>query len=265
LILIFDLDGVIYRGETAVPGAIPTLHHLSSAGHRLFFLTNNSTRSRRDYAEKLARMGYPATPEQVMTSAYATGLYLRRQGAEGRRVFIIGEHGLAEEMTLAGLTVVPLESQDRADYVVVGLDRFLTFAKLQRAFEEVRGGAAFVATNKDPTYPMEEGREIPGGGSMVAALEYAVGRAPVAIGKPEPYTLEEILSLAGGRPEDGIMIGDRLDTDIRVGRRLGLATALPLTGVTSRADVEAATPDERPDFVLDSLEELPGIVAGLSR
>jgi phosphoglycolate/pyridoxal phosphate phosphatase family enzyme len=264
LILIFDLDGVIYRGDTVVPGAIPTLHRLTTAGHRLFFLTNNSTRSRRDYAEKITAMGFPAEPEQVMTSAYATGLYLRHQGAEGKRVFLIGEHGLAEEMTLAGLIVVPLDSDERADYVVVGLDRFLTFAKLQRAFVEVRGGAAFVATNKDPTYPMEEGKEIPGGGSMVAALEYALGVTPVAIGKPEPYTLEEILRLAAGRPEEAVMIGDRLDTDIRVGRRVGLKTVLPLTGVTTPAVLESAAPEERPDFVIDSLEELPGIVARLS-
>jgi 4-nitrophenyl phosphatase len=263
LILVFDLDGVIYRGDTPVPGAIPTLHHLTTAGHRLFFLTNNSTRSRRDYANKLIRMGYPATPEQVMTSAYATGLYLRAHGAEGHRVFIIGEHGLAEEMTLAGLTVLPLESEQRAEYVVVGLDRFLTFAKLQRAFEEVRAGATFIATNKDPTYPMEEGREIPGGGSMVAALEYAVGITPVAIGKPEPYTLKEILRLANGRPEETVMVGDRLDTDIRVGRRVGLTTVLPLTGVTSRADLDRAAPEERPDFVIESLEELPGVLAKL--
>jgi HAD superfamily hydrolase (TIGR01450 family) len=166
-------------------------------------------------------------------------------------------------MTLAGLVVVPLESDERADYVVVGLDRFLTFAKLQRAFEEVRAGAAFIATNKDPTYPMEEGREIPGGGSMVAALEYALGVTPVAIGKPEPYTLEEILRLAVGRPEDAVMIGDRLDTDIRVGRRLGLTTVLPLTGVTTRAALDAAVPEERPDFVVESLEELPGILLRL--
>src|SRR5439155_2828598 len=192
-----------------------------------------------------------------------TGLYLREQGAEGRRVFIIGEHGLAEEMTLAGLSVIPLESEHRADYVVVGLDRTLTFAKLQRAFEEVRAGATFIATNKDPTYPMEEGREIPGGGSMVAALEYATGITPVAIGKPEPYTLEEILRLASGRPEDAVMIGDRLDTDIRVGRRLGLTTVLPLTGVTTPAVLAATPPEERPDHVVDSLEALPALLARL--
>jgi ribonucleotide monophosphatase NagD (HAD superfamily) len=249
LILIFDLDGVIYRGESAVPGAIPTLNHLTTAGHRLFFLTNNSTRTRRDYADKLNRLGYPAAPEQVMTSAYATGQYLRRQGAAGKRVFLIGEHGLAEEMEAVGLTVLPEESSERADYVVVGLDRFLTF----------------IATNKDPTYPMEEGREIPGGGSMVAALEYAVGQAPVAIGKPEPYTLQEILALADGRPQDAVMVGDRLDTDIRVGRNLGLTTVLPLTGVTTRAHLRGASPEERPDYVIESLEELPGVLAGLGR
>ena len=206
-------------------------------------------------------MGYPATPAQVMTSAYATGLYLREHGAEGQRVFIIGEHRLAEEMTLAGLTVVPLESDEPVRYMVVGLDRSLTFAKLQRAFAAVRAGAIFIATNQDPTYPMEEGREIPGGGSMVAALQYALGAAPIAIGKPEPYTLLEILRLAGGRPEEAMMVGDRLDTDIRVGRRVGLKTVLPLTGVTSRADLEKALPDERPDFVINLLEQLPGILA----
>lgn len=263
MVLVFDLDGVIYRGETAVPGAIPTLSHLTAAGHRLFFLTNNSTRSRRDYAGKLARMGYPATPEQVMTSAYATGLYLRERGAAGRRAFLIGEHGLAEEMTLAGLFVLALESDECADYVVVGLDRTLTFAKLQRAFQEVRAGATFIATNKDPTYPMEEGKEIPGGGSMVAALEYATGITPTAIGKPEPYTLLEILRLTASRAADAVMIGDRLDTDIRVGRRLGLTTVLPLTGVTTRADLGAAAPDARPDFVIDSLAELPAILERL--
>jgi 4-nitrophenyl phosphatase len=112
---------------------------------------------------------------------------------------------------------------------------------------------------------MEEGREIPGGGSMVAALEYAVGIPPIAIGKPEPYTLQEILRLAGARPEETVMVGDRLDTDIRVGRRVGLRTVLPLTGVTTPSDLERVAPDERPDFVVESLEELPGVLARLGR
>src|SRR5262249_30684304 len=155
-----------------------------------------------------------------------------------------GEHGLAEEMTLAGLIVVPLEASERADYVVVGLDRFLTFAKLQRAFEEVRGGATFIATNKDPTYPMEEGREIPGGGSMGAASECAAGVTAAATGTRDAHARGEPLGRAAGGREEGAWVGARRDPDTGVGRGRGLTTPPPRPGVTPPAVLEATPPEE---------------------
>jgi phosphoglycolate/pyridoxal phosphate phosphatase family enzyme len=263
LTIVFDLDGVVYRGETALPGAVAILNRLAAEGHLLFYLTNNATRSRSDYAGKLIRMGIPCEPEQVMTSAHATALYLKDHGGAGRRAFVVGEKGLVEELEWAGLTVVPLEAEERAEFVVAGLDKGFTYAKLARAYREIMAGAAFIATNRDPTYPLEEGVEIPGGGTMVVAIEYATGRVPRLIGKPEPYALERILALAGAQPADAVMVGDRTDTDIRVGRRVGLTTILTLTGVTSREAAAAAPPEEQPDYIIATLEELPPLLAAL--
>ena len=262
MVLIFDLDGVVYLGDTPIPGAIASLNALAAAGHRLFFLTNNSTRSRQNYADKLTGMGLPTEPGQVMTSAYATGLYLRSLGAEGKSVFVIGESGLVTEMELAGMRVV---DDERADFVVVGLDRKLTYDKLRRAHEAItRHGAAFVATNRDATYPMETG-EIPGGGAMVAPIECSTGIVPVSIGKPEPHTWRRILELAGAGPEEALMVGDRSETDILGARALGIHTALTLTGVTTRAMLDELPESQRPGHVLEDLTALPRLVAELER
>jgi 4-nitrophenyl phosphatase len=263
LTIVFDLDGVVYRGETALPGAAATLNRLAADGHSLFYLTNNATRSRDDYAGKLRRLGIPCDPAQVMTSAYATALYLAGQGAEGRRAFVVGEYGLVGDLEGVGIRVVPLESDERADYVVVGLDKGFTYAKLARAYREIVAGATFIATNRDPTYPLEEGVEIPGGGSIVAAIACATGLTPLTIGKPEPFAMERILALSGARPAEAVMVGDRLDTDIRVGKRAGLTTVLALTGVTSREEAAAASAEERPDFIIETLEKLPAILRSL--
>jgi 4-nitrophenyl phosphatase len=263
LTIVFDLDGVVYRGDTAVPGAVRALNLLQDAGHLLRYLTNNSTRSREHYGRKLSALGMPTSPEQVMTSAYATALYLAERGAAGKTVFVVGEHGLAEEMEGVGLRVLPVESPERADFVVVGLDRRFNYDKLERAYREAAAGAEFVATNRDPTFPMEGGVEVPGGGAMVAAIQVAVGREPFLVGKPKTYALERILSLAGATAADAVMVGDRTDTDILVGRRLGLPTVLTLTGVTSREQALAAPAEQRPDFIVETLEGLPAVLETL--
>jgi phosphoglycolate/pyridoxal phosphate phosphatase family enzyme len=263
LTIVFDLDGVVYRGETAVPGALAALNLLQDAGHGLRYLTNNSTRSREHYGRKLTALGIPTAPEQVMTSAHATALYLAERGAAGKTVFVVGEHGLAEEMESVGLRVLSLESPERADFVVVGLDRQLTYAKIARGYREIARGAEFVATNRDPTFPMEGGVEVPGGGAMVAAIAVAVGREPFLVGKPKTYALERLLSLTGATAADAVMVGDRTDTDILVGRRLGLPTVLTLTGVTSREQALAAPEEQRPDYIVETLEELPAVLQSL--
>lgn len=265
MVLIFDLDGVVYLGNTPIPGAIETLNALAEAGHSLYFLTNNSTRNRQDYVDKLARMGFATTAEHVMTSAYATGLYLKGLGVEGKSVFVVGEQGLAEEMAAIGLRVLSLDDDSPADFVVAGLDRGFTYAKLRRAHYEIAvNGATFVATNRDATYPMETG-EIPGGGAIVAPIEVSTGVKGTTIGKPEPGTWLQILALAGAEPSQGLMVGDRPETDIMGARAVGLHTALVLTGVTSAEEVPALPEAQKPAHVIRDLTELPALVAALAR
>jgi 4-nitrophenyl phosphatase len=263
VVLVFDLDGVVYLGDTPIPGAVESLDALSRAGHALYYLTNNSTRSRRNYADKLTGMGIPTSPDQVVTSAYATGLYLRSLGAEGKSVFVVGESGLRAEMELAGLRVRELEDPAPADFVVAGLDRELTYAKLCRAHHEITlRGAVFVATNRDPTYPMEAG-EIPGGGAIVAPIECSTGVHGATIGKPEPHAWLLILQLAGAKPSQALMVGDRPSTDIRGARQVGLHTVLVLTGVATAQSLPGLAEDERPDHVLADLTALPALVERL--
>lgn len=265
MVLIFDLDGVVYLGDTPISGAIAALNALAGAGHSLYFLTNNSTRSRQHYADKISAMGYPAQPDQVMTSAYATGLYLRSVQAEGKSVYVVGEEGLREEMRHAGLRVLEEDDPSPADFVVAGLDRELTYAKLRRAFKEIHEhGARFVATNRDATYPMETG-EIPGGGAIIAPIEVSTGVKPVTIGKPEPDCWVRILELAGAPALQALMVGDRPETDIMGAREIGLTTVLVLTGVTGADAVPSLPEPQRPDHILAGLSELPGLVERLSR
>ena len=260
-VYIFDLDGVLYLGDTAIPYAADAVRRLQDAGKQIYFLTNNSGKTRAEYRKKLADVNGLDVPESaIFTSAYATALYLKQRGAAGRSVFVIGEPGLAAELSASG-GLIPMTEPDSAevhdiDYVVVGIDRQFTYDKLRFAHAAItRGHAQFIATNRDATFPMEAG-EIPGGGSLVASLATATGREPVTIGKPETHAYEAILDAAGVTAADSIMVGDRLDTDIAVGRRAGAGTVLVLTGVTSEEKAQAAPPEWRPDRIIGDLREL---------
>ncbi|MBM3459246.1 MAG: HAD-IIA family hydrolase, partial [Armatimonadetes bacterium] len=265
MVVIFDLDGVVYLGNTPLPDAIEALNALAEVGHEVYFLTNNSTRSRPAYVDRLGTMGFATRADHVITSAFATGLYLQSLGAQGSRVLVVGEEGLAEEMAAAGMEVVPYEDPEPVQYVVAGLDRRLTYAKLQRAHREItERGAAFIATNQDATYPHEAG-EIPGGGAIVAPIAYSTGVTPVTIGKPEPHAWRRILGLCGAPPEQALMVGDRAETDIRGARSLGIHTALVLTGVTRPSALPGLPPEHRPDYVIHSLAEVPAIAGRLAQ
>jgi len=261
LVYVFDLDGVLYLGDTAIPHAADAVRRLGAQNKAVYFLTNNSGRTRADYREKLAHVNGLDVPEsQIFTSAYATALYLKAQGAAGRTVFVIGEAGLAAEMeTVGGLKAIHAPDSvppTDIDYVVVGIDRQFTYDKLRFAHAAItRGHAQFIATNRDSTFPMEVG-EIPGGGSLVAALATATGREPLTIGKPETHAYEAILHAAGVPAARSVMIGDRLDTDIAVGCRAGAKTILVLTGVTSLEQAQAAGPPFVPDLIIGDLRDL---------
>ncbi len=257
---IFDLDGVLYRGADAVDGAAETLARLRAlpAAPSLFFLTNNSTQTRGDYAAKLTWLGMPCAEEEIVTSASATAAYLKGQGAAGRSALVVGGHGIRDELTRAGINLVPPDApvETEADFVVVGMDRHFTYHTLWRAQQVILRGATFVATNRDGSYPLEGGKEIPGGGAIVAAIEACTETTPLVIGKPQPYGLQAILDAAGVSPAEAVMIGDRLDTDVLCGNRLGVPTVLVLTGVTSEAKARQAPPEMRPGRILYNLREL---------
>lgn len=260
-VYVFDLDGVLYLGETAIPHAAEAIHRLQTSGRAVYFLTNNSGRTRADYVEKLARVNGLVVPESaIFTSAYATALYLKARGAAGKSVFVIGEPGLAQELAESGSmkTVTAADSvpHEDIDYVVVGIDRQFTYDKLRFGHAAItRGHAQFIATNRDSTFPMEVG-EIPGGGSLVAALATATGLEPITIGKPQTHAYEAILRAANVSAPQSVMVGDRLDTDIAVGRRAGAHTVLVLTGVTSREQADAAPSEWIPERIIGDLREL---------
>lgn len=259
-VYVFDLDGVLFRGEDPIDGAAESVARLRARPDaRLFFLTNNSTQTRTFYRDKLTRLGMPCDENEIVTSASAAGMYLTAQGAAGKTALVVGGVGIKEELTRAGLILVTDDvapTAVSADYVVVGMDRQFQYATLWRAQQAILRGATFIATNRDGQFPVENGQVTPGGGAMVAALETCTEVVPLVIGKPETLGLRTILDVAGVRPEEALMIGDRLDTDILCGNRLGVPTALVLTGVTSAEKAAAAPPEMTPTFVLNDLREL---------
>ncbi len=248
--LLADLDGVFYRGDMPLAGTAELLRWLDGKGIPYLFLTNNSTRTPRQYAEKLGRMGLAARPEQILTSALATRSYLEARAPPGTGIYWIGMRGLEEALLGGGYF---RWDEERPAYVVVGLDTHLTYEKLRRATLLIRAGATFIGTNPDRTFPAPEGI-IPGCGAILAALEAATGVSPIVIGKPERWMLEEGIRRLGATPDSTAILGDRLDTDVAGGKRLGLITLLVLTGVHGPADLEVA--EVRPDAVFPDLVAL---------
>ena len=256
LTFVFDLDGVIYRGRECVPGAAETVTILKACGHQVYYFTNNSTKTRRSFVEKLSAMGIPADEDHIMTSSYATALYLLEEDASGRNVYMIGEEGLRYELETIGMNIISDAFQEKADYVVAGLDREFTYGKLMHAQQAIFRGAEFIATNKDSTFPAEGGLITPGGGSLIAAIEVAAGVQALTIAKPELPAMLELMRVAGASPETTVVVGDRLETDILVGRRAGTQCVLVLTGIATEEQALCAPPEMRPDCILPSVREI---------
>ena len=257
--VIFDLDGVIYKGDQLIEGVVEVLRTIRKRGLKIFFLTNNSMKSRLSYYKKLKKMGIQSDPNEIMTSSYATALYLKGKSPEKLNIFVIGEKGLKEELFSFGFHIVGVEDDQRIDYVVAGIDRRFNYRKLAKAQSAIFVGAQFIATNRDSTYPTEHGL-APGAGTIIAAIETATNTKPKVMGKPEVYSVQKILDMAGEKPEEVMIVGDRLDTDILVGKRLGLKTALVLTGVTNRVQLGNVSPNLRPDYVIHNTPELLEII-----
>ncbi len=261
-VFVFDIDGVLYRGTEAIDGAAQTLERLRARTPQaqVFFLTNNSSQPRQVYVDKLNGMGMPCTEDEIVTSASATAAYISGVlGAKGATALVVGGPGIEDELTRVGLTVkrsAEAETGEPVDFVVAGLDREFTYHKLLRAQQAILRGAKFIATNRDHQFPMEGGRVIPGGGAIVAAIEAATDTVPQVVGKPETLGLQTILHTANARPDEAVMVGDRCDTDVLCGNRLGVPTVLVLTGVTTREKAAQVPPEQRPTRIIESLYEL---------
>lgn len=248
---ILDLDGVLWRGESPLPGAAEFLDRLRGRGARLVLATNNATASPASVVRRLRRFGARAQTGEVLTSALAAAAYLEASLPSQSPVFAIGEAPLRAALAQKGFRLV--DRADGAQAVVVGLDRRVNWRKLSEATLALRSGALFVGTNPDPTFPNERGL-VPGNGALLAALRAASGRDPTIVGKPESHLFRSALAMLGTTPRETVVVGDRLDTDILGGQRAGLRTALVLTGVTRREALTASS--ATPDWVFDGLPDL---------
>jgi phosphoglycolate/pyridoxal phosphate phosphatase family enzyme len=245
-----DLDGTVYLGEQLIPGAAEAIAALRAAGRRVAFLSNKPLQTRGDYAQKLTRLGIPARPDDVVNSSLVLARHLRDLDP-GAPVFVIGEAPMLAEMRAHGFEVRP---DARVRWVVIAFDRTFTYAKLDTALQAVTGGARLIATNPDRTCPVEGG-EIPDCAGMIAAVEAVTGKTvDIVVGKPSPIILEVALAAIEVAAAEAVIVGDRLETDIAMGKQRGVRTMLVLTGVTRAEDPRIAS--AAPDHVLRSIGEL---------
>ena len=250
-VLLADLDGTLYRGPAAVPGAVEAVRAAAERGVRTVYVTNNASRRPSAVAEHLAELGFAARTEDVVASSQAAAALLAERLPAGARVLVVGTEALVAEVTGQGLRLA--ERADEADAVVQGHSPDTGWRELAEATVAVRAGALWVACNLDPTLPTERG-PLPGNGAMVGVVRLATGREPQVAGKPGPALLHEAARRTGARRP--LIVGDRLDTDVEGGRAAGMATLLVLTGVSDAAELLAAPPKLRPDYVAADLAGL---------
>ncbi len=278
LLLLVDLDGVVYRGSAPVPGVAAVLAERSGRGDDVVYVTNNSMHYRADYVTRLAAMGAPITADTVVSSARATARHIVNHETGIRRVLVVGAGGLERELRDVGLEVVTSghaatrmhqegidgwAAAGAPDAVVTGLDPNLTYLRLAAASDCIRAGARFIATNRDPVYPTERGLR-PGAGSVAAFLEASSGVTPLSIGKPAPHLLELAAEAVGRQAGEAVMIGDGIGTDLAAARAVGARCVFMLTGVTTRDQVEALPLDERPTAIAADATELAAALDALA-
>jgi len=246
---ILDLDGTVYLSDHLIEGAADFLRFLRDSGRRFVFITNNSSRTAEEYVNKLTRLGIECSLENIYTSLDATLAWLA--GQEGRRVLPLGVPSLVEEVKTSGFEIVESEP----DWVLLGFDQTLTYDKIRSAARALLGGAGFVATHPDVVCPTADG-PIPDTGSFIKMFEAATGRTPVICGKPYPAMIEGALARLGSGAERTAIAGDRLYTDMAMGRAAGIMAILVLSGETRLGDIETAPPEHRPHLVFENLGAL---------
>jgi 4-nitrophenyl phosphatase len=254
--LILDMDGVLWT-DSAPIGDLPRIFsRMKELNLAVAMATNNSTRTVDQYVEKLHALGVEVEPWQVVTSSLAVAEMMSRQFPAGTPVFAIGEQGLVDALKAKNFEVLSTEEAPRAEAVVVGIDRKVSFEKMSEATLLVRAGKPFFATNPDKTFPTPRG-QIPGAGAWLSVIITATEVQPAVAGKPYPYLLELARERLGTSKEATYVVGDRLETDIAGGQALGCPTALVLSGVSTLAQAQAWRP--RIDLIAENLASLVGV------
>lgn len=247
--LILDMDGVVWQTTNPL-GDLPSIFsEIDRRGWRVILATNNATRTPDQYLDKLTRFEVSLEPWQVINSAQAAAHYLKERHPQGGMVFVVGESGLIETLDRQGFH----NNYEGALAVVAALDRAVTYEKLRRATLLIRQGIPFIGTNPDRTFPTPEG-QIPGAGSILAALEAATDVEPIIIGKPQPYMYKIALERLGTSPAETLVVGDRLETDIAGAQNAGCPCALVLSGVSTLEAARAWEPAV--DLIADDLGSL---------
>jgi 4-nitrophenyl phosphatase len=246
--LIIDMDGVLWQGDTALPGLHEFFDTLKQRQIKFVLATNNNTQTSDGFVQKARRMGVAVLPEQVVTAAIATVHYLRLTYPPGSRIYVVGEAPLKGLIAEAGFTLADTD----VSAVVATMDRQLTYEMLKRATLLIRGGADFIGPNPDAAYPTPEGI-VPGGGSILAALSVSSGCQPLIMGKPESWIFKIAMERMQLNAEEVASLGDRLETDIAGGQRLGIKTILVLSGIASLTDLTSSP--IQPTWVFPGIKE----------
>ncbi|XP_012722702.2 glycerol-3-phosphate phosphatase [Fundulus heteroclitus] len=277
--VLFDCDGVIWRGNQAVAGAPQVINLLKERGKRVLFVTNNSTKTRSMYAEKMSALGFNVTEDEVFGTAFCCAAYLQTVCALRGKVYLLGSAAMQQELQAVGIqhvgvgpdhvsgtqqdwANVPLDPDVKA--VVVGFDEHFSYMKLNRALQYLlQNDCLFVGTNRDSRLPLEGGKAVPGTGCLLQAVEAAAQRQAQTVGKPSRFMFDCLAARFGVQPERCMMVGDRLDTDILLGSNCGLKTLLTLTGVSTVAEAEAhrasgcaGRQGMVPDYYVESIADL---------
>lgn len=255
--LILDVDGVLWRDSHPIGDLAANFAEIAGRQLRVSIATNNAMKSVDDYLARFRSLGVSIEPSHIVTSADATADVLLRDLLRGSVLFVVGEHGLLQALEDRGFAAVRDPDADEPfAAVVVGLDRDFSYSKLRKAAALVRAGAPFYGTNSDATFPTSEGL-VPGAGAVLAAIASASGKQPLVIGKPSPLLFETAAARIGLTPQELLVVGDRLETDIAGGQAFGARTALVLSGVSTAEQAQAWRPP--PDLVERSLATLLGV------
>lgn len=273
--VLFDADGVLWVGKKIIPGAAETINKLREMNVNPYIVTNNSTSTRHQFASNLMNNGFQdITDDMIVSAGFVTAQYLLDIGFsdQKKKVFIVGENGLVDEMRLNGINALGVDDfpdddlselviGDDIGAVVVALDRTLTFRKLALGNRVVvENDALLIGTNCDTTLPLEHGIFVPDAMPNILALQTSTGRKAKILGKPSKIMFDPLKKIKKLDPCETLMVGDRLNTDILFAKNIGANSVLVLTGITTRDDARVAEPNQKPDFICDSVANIPDLV-----